>query len=718
MSGLAAATLRRCTRLHARTDGDRAVGFCACRETPVSDRGTLDDDSWTRVDRRRTLCLDARIRHRDIGDVGGSVAAKCRPGAQPPAPPAQNATDDDYGYAKGYLTDAQREGRDTWYFWTGGNEKFWIKMAELTEGNVNLLAYVDSRLHGRRFATLGAITQPGCRAATAPDQYGLWMDRCDQPAVPGVPGEPERRRRSAPVPQPEASIPRTGTPRSTSSIRARCSRRTSSAWRAGSATSASTRSTRRRIPKRRAGRTSPARSATSTWEEGRLFNLRMPPTDFRWHVGNRQPPGTSDTSRFATDHINNPNAINSVFNLAYRPTEPEKMADGSDRARAPHPQGRRRLDWRRRRVAARLRQHRHVLRLLADAARPGDGRKPQQPFLIDTARKNCEDWRNTEARMENAEAFLKTIRPMQLKDAPGGAGYLTADAETLRRGKMRVRRQVRALPLEQAAAAGDCDRPRQGRSVVPRVGASADFLDNNFLSDDRRYPVYQLGTNIARARGDQRRCAGRSGIRLLVGDLQAAAGDRQDQRALQPARSRASRSSGSCKGGGRGYYRTPTLISMWATAPYLHNNALGMYVKDPSVRGRMLSFYDSTEKLLWPERRLGVQSIIVTSIDTELRIPGRDRPLRIPAGTPVDLIARVDPREVPSIVQNRCVLNILSDRALFRGLIREQPGARLRARPRAPVRHRAVGRRQAGAHRVPEDVLNGGRRHVRMIVAD
>jgi hypothetical protein len=84
----------------------------------------------------------------------------------------------------------------------------------------------------------------------------------------------------------------------------------------------------------------------------------------------------------------------------------------------------------------------------------------------------------------------------------------------------------------------------------------------------------------------------------------------------------------------------------------------------------MLSFYDSTEKLLWPERRLGVQSIIVTSIDTELRIPGRDRPIRIPAGTPVDLIARVDPRETPAIVQNRLVLNVLSDRTLFRGLIR------------------------------------------------
>ena len=109
---------------------------------------------------------------------------------------------------------------------------------------------------------------------------------------------------------------------------------------------------------------------------------------------------------------------------------------------------------------------------------------------------------------------------------------------------------------------------------------------------------------------------------------------------------------------------------MWATAPYLHNNALGAYIKDPSVRGRMLAFQDATEKLLWPERRLGVQSIAVTSIDSELRIPNRDRPVRVPAGTPVDLIARVDPREVPAIARNRVVLNLISDRGLFRGFVR------------------------------------------------
>ena len=67
------------------------------------------------------------------------------------------------------------------------------------------------------------------------------------------------------------------------------------------------------------------------WEEGRLFNLKMTPKDFRWHLGNRQPPGTSDTSRFATDHNHNPSNINAVFLLGHRPTAEERMPDGTTR---------------------------------------------------------------------------------------------------------------------------------------------------------------------------------------------------------------------------------------------------------------------------------------------------------------------------------------------------------------------------------------------------
>ena len=57
-------------------------------------------------------------------------------------------------------------------------------------------------------------------------------------------------------------------------------------------------------------------------------------------------------------------------------------------------------------------------------------------------------------------------------------------------------------------------------------------------------------------------------------------------------------------GDGRGYVRTPTLVGLWASAPFLQNNALGIFTGDPSVAGRMRAFDDAVEKLLWPERRL------------------------------------------------------------------------------------------------------------------
>ncbi len=51
-------------------------------------------------------------------------------------------------------------------------------------------------------------------------------------------------------------------------------------------------------------------------------------------------------------------------------------------------------------------------------------------------------------------------------------------------------------------------------------------------------------------------------------------------------------------GGGRGYYRPASLVSIWATAPYLHNNSVGIFNNDPSVKGRMTAFEDGIRKLL------------------------------------------------------------------------------------------------------------------------
>lgn len=133
------------------------------------------------------------------------------------------------------------------------------------------------------------------------------------------------------------------------------------------------------------------------------------------------------------------------------------------------------------------------------------------------------------------------------------------------------------------------------------------FLQNNYLSSDIRIPVTLVGTNSARAvatnamRGQVWDNFSSETYKSLkpVGPVRfynpysgAAVDEWGNNDSYFPA------------GGGPGYYRPATLISIWATAPFLHNNALGLYTGDPSVRGRLLAFDDGIDKLLWRERRL------------------------------------------------------------------------------------------------------------------
>jgi len=112
------------------------------------------------------------------------------------------------------------------------------------------------------------------------------------------------------------------------------------------------------------------------------------------------------------------------------------------------------------------------------------------------------------------------------------------------------------------------------------------------------------------------------------------------------------------KNTGPGYYRVPSLVSLWSSAPFLHNNALGKFTGDPSVAGRMEAFNDAVEKLLWPEKRPNKASIWRTQNECSLHLRREfvPKPLRaladsqgyinigpIPKGTPVNLIANLEP---------------------------------------------------------------------------
>ncbi len=88
------------------------------------------------------------------------------------------------------LTPLESRGRDTWYFWTAGDQNLWRKIAIITNGVTDLLLYVDSRRNGSRFRDLGVITEPSCQKATQPDEYGLWFDQCESENLADIPGQP------------------------------------------------------------------------------------------------------------------------------------------------------------------------------------------------------------------------------------------------------------------------------------------------------------------------------------------------------------------------------------------------------------------------------------------------------------------------------------------------------------------------------------------------
>jgi len=228
------------------------------------------------------------------------------------------------------------------------------------------------------------------------------------------------------------------------------------------------------------------------------------------------------------------------------------------------------------------------------------GGKPQTPIEVAVAERNSVYWGATKQRLGNlARFFLKVSGPHHLKDAPGGTRYLTSNQDTLTRG--------RAVFADRCAACHSSKQPP--KSVEPRSEQyrawmrveiqKPDFLENNYLSTDQRYPVSEIKTNACAA-------LARNALRGHIWDNFSS----ETYKTLSAVGSidvynpfDSTTGKYQMPGGGRGYYRAPSLISIWASAPFMHDNSLGDFNGDPSVAGRMVAFSDATEKLLWPEKR-------------------------------------------------------------------------------------------------------------------
>lgn len=579
-------------------------------------------------------------------------------------------------YQSGYagLTPQQEHGRDTWYFWTGGgldasgqnvvgDQALWRILAIESHGAFDLLQAIDSRYRGERFKRFGVISDPDCKKATQADRYGLWLDDCsspDIPKLPDIPGEPTGIIGLRKFPNPKFKPAEWDLKKYLADPA-----KVEPPYLIGMACALCHVGFNPLHP--------PANPEEPEWHNlhpgignqyfrEQIFNTAkyppsrgLQPKDFKWQVANAQPPGTSDTSQVATDHINNPNAINNIANLNDRPKHRERTADGVERdvyhilkdgadsigsACLDDPTPRPGVDDS---ACAALRVYVNIGvcgAIWTTLQDPVYGlKRPQGVFDPKEARQRnsaCDQgWSATEARMNGLEAFLRTQAPLHLADADGAASYLPKDQAILSRGK-----QVFA---EHCARCHSSKRPPQEYQGDPvnwyrSAVEQNDFLNNNFLSDDARHPVSEIGTNSERAMATNattghlwQQFSSDTYKSLPTVHIDGLVNPLNTDLKLLPFDAT----------GGRGYYRTPTLANVWATAPFFHNNSLGLFNSDPSVAGRMAAYQDAMEKLLWPAKRDGVKTIRRTTQGSRIRYEEGGQSC-IARNTPIDMIANVD----------------------------------------------------------------------------
>jgi len=568
------------------------------------------------------------------------------------------------------------KGRNTWNLWCGGDEQFWERMSRESFGLIDLLKTIDSRNRATRFTELGLINEPGFRPASKPNQYGLWIDEPvegqGEPAGidPKVYGYPTGIMGFRLFDNPDFkgdAVKKWDGARFYKDADYAVNPKLIRPYRVGISCGACHIAFNPSKP--------PGDPENPHWEnlasaignqyirEGRVFANNVKPGGFFWEMLKMQPPGTSDTSRIATDHINNPNTINPIFELGARLAEgemedlsgetlllptinsnrmpvPHVLKDGADSVGVPGATLRVYVN-----IGSYsqhfLEQHNALIGLTA-----------QKPFSIKTAQQNSIYWLATQTKFMNVAKFFCRLKSFRLEDAPGGADYITKDDAVMTRGKL--------VFAENCATCHSSKQPPQGVDATEWFRAEVqkpDFRDNNFLSDDHRYPITKIQSNASRACGTN---AKRGHVWAnFSSDTYKDLPSVGDIDVWNPITGQTEKFT--VPGGGPGYYRTASLVSCWSSAPFLHNNCLGKFTGDPSVAGRMEAFNDAVQKLLWPEKRLGTNSVWRTTQDYNQKIKAAGPPpaLRIllkphadpdgyfrigpiPEGTPINLLANVD----------------------------------------------------------------------------
>lgn len=253
---------------------------------------------------------------------------------------------------------------------------------------------------------------------------------------------------------------------------------------------------------------------------------------------------------------------------------------------------------------------------------PVIGGRGTSPFEIEKAQVNSIYWQVTEANTINLlDYFLRVGEPDLLKDTKEGKEIIEREAAAAERGKT-VFAEVCArchtgkpgpVPPQSIRTCREhkdhlaCfkewwswTKTDDYKREMTRIVRDPDYSKNNYFSSEVRIPVTLLRTNACSPLAS-------NAIAGHVWDNFSS----QTYKELPPVGAvsvrdpfTGARGTLDMPGGGRGYTRVPSLISLWSTAPFLLNNSLGTATGDPlSVEGRLRTFDSAVEELLWPEKR-------------------------------------------------------------------------------------------------------------------
>ncbi|MCP3962190.1 MAG: hypothetical protein GY719_30475 [bacterium] len=567
--------------------------------------------------------------------AAGLVLAGCPKGGPPAWDPSSDpyladAECGDLGYLPPdpSLSEAENKGRCAWYLYTGGGEEMFRLFAIATKGRMDLLKVLDTRQRGERFATFGAINDPGCKQATEPDEYGLWMDDCQDPYAAGAMGF---RKRPNPKYKPELwdAEKYVGNPLIEPPYRIGL---TCGICHLGFSPT-----------------NPPADPANPSWEnidtvagnqyldEAFLYRLAVDEEHTEWQVLKSHSRGVVDPTRIANDNVENPTAVRAVINFKQRQTFPEEMNDGS--IQDVHRVFNDGSDYGVETAAIRVWLNLGLcFKFWAPHHMPLIAATPQRVFDMEKAAEVCEEFNVAREHARNLVKFVESQSPTyRLADAPGGEAYLTDDPEILNRGKLAFAEKCATCHSSKQPPPEIAEDEEKTIEWFREAVMQDDFLEGNLLGDERRYNAIETGGNLQRAMNSN------SGWGRIYEQFSSATYKNQP-------------SGGSTElynpfdpdnpipfefPPGLGYYKTFPIFGVWAFAPFLHNNSLGEYTGDPSVAGRVKAFEDAAEKLLWPEKRPGIEAITHTAVDSKPYIPTRSW-LEVPAGTPTVLLANID----------------------------------------------------------------------------